>query len=108
MKTEHEEQREFVMWFRQTYPEVRIYAIPNGEKRSKAAAGRLKAEGVSSGVPDLHIPEWRCWIEMKRSEGGRLSANQKDWIKYLKGIGDHVIVGEGKDDAIEKITLFLN
>ena len=30
MKTEHEEQRELVMWMRQTYPGVRIFAITNG------------------------------------------------------------------------------
>ena len=51
--TEHEEQRELVRWFRQTWPGVRIFAIPNGGARSPATAGRLKAEGVSSGVPDL-------------------------------------------------------
>ena len=56
--TEHEEQREVVRWFRQTYKGVRIFAIPNGGARSPATAGRLKAEGVSSGVPDLFVPAW--------------------------------------------------
>ena len=51
--TEHEEQREMVRWFRQTYPNVRIFAIPNGEKRSISVAARLKVEGVNAGVPDL-------------------------------------------------------
>ena len=27
--TEHEEQREFVRWFRKVYAPVRIFAIPN-------------------------------------------------------------------------------
>jgi len=49
MPTEHEEQRELVRWFRQTYPDVRIFAIPNWEKRSNSVASRLKAEGVSAG-----------------------------------------------------------
>ena len=44
--TEHEEQREFVCWFKQTYKGVRIFAIPNGGLRGRAAAGKLKAEGV--------------------------------------------------------------
>lgn len=103
MKTEHEEQREFVMWFRQTFDGVRIFAIPNGGARSKTTAGRLKAEGVSSGVPDLFVPAWRLWIEMKRETGGKLSPNQKDWIKYLKAIDHVVIVGEGCEDAKKKI-----
>jgi len=104
--TEHEEQRELVRWFRQAWPDVRIFAIPNGGARSQATAGRLKAEGVSSGVPDLFIPAWRLWIEMKRSKGGSLSAEQKDWCAYLESIGHCVIVGKGAEDARAKIAAF--
>jgi hypothetical protein len=106
--TEHEEQREVVRWFRQTWPGVRIFAVPNGGARSKATAGRLKAEGVASGVPDLFVPAWRLWIEMKRVKGGRLSAEQKDWIDYLQNVGYCVIVGKGADDAKAKISTFFD
>lgn len=64
----------------------------------------MKAEGVASGVPDLFVPAWGLWIEMKRQTNGRLSDNQKDWIAYLESIGHTVIVGYGFDDAREKIT----
>ena len=104
LPTEHEEQREVVRWFRQTWPGVRIHAIPNGGARSKATAGRLKAEGVSSGVPDLFIPAWGLWVEMKRVKGGSLSAEQKDWVAYLEGCGYQCIVGKGAEDAKQKIT----
>ena len=104
--SEHFEQRELVRWFRQTWPGVRIFAIPNGGARSKATAGRLKAEGVASGVPDLFIPAWRLWIEMKRSKGGSLSAEQKDWIEYLESVGHWVIVGKGADHAKQQISAF--
>ena len=104
--TEHEEQRELVRWFCQTWPGVRIFAIPNGGARSRATAGRLKAEGVSSGVPDLFIPAWRLWVEMKRVKGGSLSAEQKDWIKYLESVNYWVIVGKGETDARQKILAF--
>jgi hypothetical protein len=104
--TEHEEQRELVRWFRQTWPGVRIFAIPNGGARSKATAGRLKAEGVSSGVPDLFIPAWSLWVEMKRSKGGSLSAEQKDWIAYLESVGFCCIVGKGAGHAKEQISAF--
>lgn len=104
--TEHEEQRELVRWFRQTWPAVRIFAIPNGGARSKATAGRLKAEGVASGVPDLFVPAWRLWIEMKRAKGGSLSAEQKDWIKYLESVGFCCIVGKGAEDAKRQISTF--
>jgi hypothetical protein len=106
--TEHEEQRELVRWFRQTWPGVRIFAIPNGGARSPATAGRLKAEGVSSGVPDLFIPAWGLWVEMKRSKGGSLSAEQKDWIAYLESVRFWCIVGKGADDAKGKIQAFFN
>ena len=106
--TEHEEQRELVRWFRQTYREVRIFAIPNGGARSKATAGRLKVEGVLPGVPDLFVPEWRLWVEMKRTKGGSLSAEQKDWIAYLESVGFCCIVGKGADDAKAKISAFLS
>ena len=105
--TEHEEQRELVRWFRHTYKGVRIFAIPNGGARSPATAGRLKAEGVSSGVPDLCIPAWRLWVEMKRTKGGSVSPEQKDWIKYLEDVGYCVKVCKGAEDAKKQIQAFV-
>lgn len=107
IKTEHEEQREFVRWFRQGYKGVRIFAIPNGGQRSMAAASRLKVEGVSAGVPDLFIPEWRLWVEMKRTKGGSVSAEQKDWIAYLENCGYTCMVAKGADQAKEKVLGFV-
>ena len=104
MKTEHEEQREFVMWMRQNHGEARIFAIPNGGHRNLSVAARLKVEGVSPGVPDLYIPKWRIWVEMKREKGGAVSDKQKDWIEYLtEQCGDTVIVAHGCEDAKERI-----
>lgn len=103
MKTEHEEQRELVKWFRQTYAQVLIFAIPNGGARSLATAGRLKAEGVVKGVPDLFVPAWELWIEMKRTKGGSLSPEQNLMHLYLRGVGYTVIVAKGFEDAKQKI-----
>ena len=103
LKSEHYEQREFVSWFRKTYPGVRIFAIPNGGWRSRITAAKLKAEGASPGVPDLFIPAWLVWIEMKRSKGGVLSDKQKDWRQYLLSIGHTFILANGKEQAIEAI-----
>lgn len=104
--TEHEEQRQLVMWFRQNYSQ-RIFAIPNGGYRSKAAAAKLKVEGVSAGIPDLFVPAFRLWIEMKRVKGGRLSPDQKDWIEYLQSNGYICFVCNGADDAKLKIKQYL-
>mgnify|MGYP006865007057 CR=1 FL=1 len=109
MLTEHEEQREFVSWFRKNYDPVRIFAIPNGGHRSKTQGMKLKAEGVSAGVPDLYVPEWRLWIEMKRITGGTVAPKQREWIKYLTDIvGDSVAVCAGAGVAMEYITEFAN
>ena len=106
--SEHVEQSLFVQWFRRSYPNVLIFAIPNGGARSRATAGRLKVEGVVPGIPDLFCPEWHLWIEMKRVKGGALSAEQKGMIEYLRGVGYHVIVGKGAEDAKAQILEFLN
>lgn len=103
VRTEHEEQREFVSWFRQNFHGVRIFAIPNGGSRSKTQGARLKLEGVSPGVPDLYVPEWRTWIEMKRTKGGRVDDAQEDWHDYLRCCGDRVIVAHGCEDAKRQI-----
>ena len=73
--------------------------MPNGAHVGAAQAARLKVEGLSAGVPDLCVPEWNLWVEMKRQQGGRLSAKQKDWIEHLEEIGHTVIVGKGWEDA---------
>ena len=40
------------------YPELAwLYAVPNGGLRSKAVAGKLKAEGTRRGVPDYLWPQ---------------------------------------------------
>lgn len=102
-RTEHVEQREFVSWFRKTYPAIRILAIPNGSQRSRTTGARLKAEGVVAGVPDLLIPAWNLWIEMKRADGGTTSAVQKDWHRYLESIDHTVLVCAGFLQAKEKV-----
>ena len=105
--TEDHEQMLFVQGFRRTYPEVRIYATPTGGHRHPAVAAKLKATGVSPGVPDLFIPDWRLWVEMKRVKGGSLSAEQKDWIAYLEGCGYTCKVAKGADQAKEMILKFV-
>ena len=104
---EHGEQVTFVNWFRASFPSVRIFAIPNGGKRGKAEAKRLKDEGVTAGVPDLYIPAWRLWVEMKRQDGGVLSAEQEDWLDYLQTVGDSVIVAHGWEHAVTQVNAWL-
>jgi hypothetical protein len=103
--SEHLEQVRLVSWFRKTYPDVRIFAIPNGGGRSMSQGAALKAEGVQAGVPDLFVPAWFLWVEMKKESGGTVSPVQKDWIKYLESIGHQVIIGRGFEDAKRQIEM---
>ena len=103
LPSEHDEQVGLVNWFRQRFPGVLIFAIPNGEHRAVSVAKRLKAEGVVSGVPDLFVPEWCLWIEMKKAKGGSVSKEQRDMIRHLENIGHKVIIGRGAKDASRQI-----
>lgn len=74
------------------YPELKLlYHIPNGGRRSKGEAGRLKAEGVKAGAPDVCLPVARngfhgAYIELKK-QGGRVSPGQIRWLRDLEGQG---------------------
>ena len=69
-----------------------LHAIPNaGAGAQRGQAGKLKAEGVKRGVPDLCLPvpigRWHgAYVEMKR-RGERPSEDQIAWGLYLKGAG---------------------
>lgn len=104
-KTEHIEQREFVQWFKRTYPDYMIFAIPNGGGRTPAEGQRLKLEGVQAGVPDLQIllPNGKAlFIEMK-TKTGTLSASQRELIPKIESLGFKVFVCYGMEDAVSKV-----
>lgn len=104
---EHGEQVAFVRWFRASFPDVRIIAIPNGGKRDKRTAALLKDEGVTAGVPDLYVPAWNLWIEMKRLKGGVISDEQAEWLDYLQTIGHGVILAKGWLDGVNQVKQWL-
>lgn len=103
---EHFEQVKLLIWFENSYPDVFIYHTPNGGHRHPAVAKKLKQAGVKKGVPDLHIPAWNLWVEMKADKKGKLTPEQKYRKEYLESIGHKVIVGLGFLDAKEKIENF--
>ena len=113
---EGQEQAALISWAQMQswrWPELAmLFHIPNGGGRSKAEAGRFKAEGVKAGVPDLFLPaprgEWHgLFIEMKRRKGGRLSDAQKEMIPKLQAQGYRVEVCAGWEDAAEVLKNYL-
>lgn len=88
-----------------------LYHIPNGGARSKGTAGRLKAEGVKSGVPDICLPVARgkfhgLYIEMKVGKN-KPTANQVLWIDALIKQGYQAKVCYGWQDASVVIESYL-
>jgi hypothetical protein len=100
---EHEEQKNFVKWFRIQFPTVLIFAVPNAAMRDYKLAAYLRAEGMFAGIPDLHIPEWRTVIEMKRRKGSVISAEQYWCQTYYAKIGWTHFFAYGFEDAKLKL-----
>lgn len=95
------------------YPELSLmYHIPNGGSRNKAEAGRLKAQGVKPGLPDICLPVARgkyhgLYIELKRVTGGRTSKDQREWIKLLLDQGYLAGVCLGWEEAADTLMRYL-
>ena len=85
-----------------------IFHVPNGERRAIKTAIRLKKMGVVAGIPDLFIPAWSLWIELKRQNGGVVSAEQKKVMAYLKKAGYKCFVCHGATDASIQVLKFLD
>jgi hypothetical protein len=111
--TEHDTQRLFVAYARKHYPDLLIFAIPNGGLRDIVTAKRLKDEGVLDGVPDLFIAskgkngEGGLFIEMK-TPSGKLTKQQSERINELNERGYRAVVAYGYDKAKQYLTEYLH
>lgn len=110
---EHLLQCACVRWFAYQWPEYRglLFAVPNGGARSKATAGKLKAEGVVAGVADLLllVPSQgyhALCIEMK-TETGRQSHEQKEWQAKVEAAGYKYVVVRSLEEFINTINNYL-
>lgn len=108
---EHQLQVACIKWFRYNYPQLIIFAIPNGSHRHIAVASKLKAEGVLSGVPDIFMPIANSesnglFIEMKAGKN-KLTENQIEVINKLKGNGYAVEVCYSFDEFTNIINNYL-
>ncbi len=107
--SEHSEQCAVIEYCKiRRYP---VFAIPNGGSRNKAEAAKLKAEGVSAGVPDLFIPipKQGChglFIEMKVGKN-RTSPEQDEWLALLRKNCYKAAVCYGADAAIKTIDDYI-
>lgn len=79
------------------------YTHINNEMWTKSwkQKARAKRMGVSPGFPDylILIKNKLMAIEMKRSKGGVLSDNQREWLEALKACGIDGYVCKGFEEA---------
>ena len=89
MKSKEDQlQSECVRWFRYQYPNIVIFAIPNGGIRNPIEAAKLKATGTLAGVADLFV----MW-------GGNIPNNATDI--YL-GLFIEMKVGKNQQTPAQK------
>ena len=114
--SEANEQEAVMIWAAHSiwkYPCLRwLFHIPNGGTRNVAEAVHLKRLGVKPGVPDLFLPypangHHGLFIEMK-SEKGRPSALQKEWVEWLNLNGYMAVVCYGAGEAINALEVYLD
>lgn len=95
-----------------------IYAVPNagttGGRRAAISGVRRKAEGVTSGIPDVECmvsrpPFTGLHIEMKRKDGkpSDVTAEQKKMMARLVKYGRQCVVCFGWEHAWKELTTYL-
>lgn len=119
--TEHQEQARLISMC-DKHPVARlIFAIPNGTYTTVAMRAKAKAEGRKPGVPDLFLPVPRpigwdegcirfcpgLFIELKRTRGGTVAPEQKEWHEKLRAQGYRVEICKGCDEAWSVIMDYL-
>lgn len=91
-------QQACIKWVRYQYPDLIIYAVPNGGKRNAVTGAILKAEGVLAGVADLFVAKATAqhhglYIEMKTAKGrqtaSELSSRQSHERATATSFADH-------------------
>lgn len=106
-------QQACVQWFRAQYPKYArlLIAVPNGGYRNAREAGRMKSEGVVSGVADmlLLIPKgpYGCLgIEFKTGKG-KQSELQFEWQNDFHSVGNVYMIVRCFESFVELINSYL-
>jgi hypothetical protein len=111
--SEDVEQIKVVSWFREKYKDTLIFHIPNGGKRDIITGAKMKSMGTLPGISDLCVSEalsgfHGLYVEMKASEGGRVTSAQADVLKYFNSKGYAAVVCHGSGPAKEFLELYMS
>lgn len=89
-----------------------LFHPANGGKRPKGEAGKMKALGVKTGVPDLLLPRpapsgrWRGLALELKGPDGRTSEDQADWLEAFARDGWLTGLVWSIDDFQEYLEIF--
>jgi len=80
-----------------------LHHSPNGGRRDAFTGAQMKALGVKPGFPDLILParagdSTGLIVEMK-SDTGRASDAQKEWIEHFKAQGWETTIARSASEA---------
>ena len=107
-------QQACVQWFRAQYPKYArlLIAVPNGGYRNAREAGRMKSEGVVSGVADmlLLVSKTRCGsiaIEFKAPKG-KQTLLQAEWASDYVNAGNWYFIIRDFDAFVDLINGYMD
>lgn len=109
--SEYEECQVFHQWLQLN--NIRHTHIGNesqiGGRQGAIRGAQLKRIGQSKGFPDylLIVRGKLIAIEMKRIKGGKVSAEQQDWLDALAKAGVPGYVAHGANEAMEIVQGYL-
>lgn len=116
LPSEHERQVAFFQWWpsfaaTRKIHECLCFAVPNGGHRHPAVAGKLKAEGVRSGVCDvlLLVPAsgfHGLLLEFK-TEKGRPKEAQEDFLLAVRQMNYNALIVRSTEEAIRAVQAYL-
>lgn len=126
--TEHGAQAAIFCWANQNldkYPQLKyLFAVPNGFYGSAAQKGKMKAEGLKNGVPDIMLLYRKRALIAGINDGHHYelfsglvielkvkknvpSKDQLDWLAFLKQQGYQCWICYGWLEARDKIVEYL-
>jgi hypothetical protein len=117
-------QEHCVRWFRYSYPDVIIFAIPNGGSRNAIEAAKLKRTGTLAGVADLYVMKSHShetfkdnyfdvtiyhglFVELKIGKNNQTPA-QAEFMLNAKNAGYGYVVCRSLEEFIQIVNDYLN
>ena len=77
------------------------FAVPNGGWRSPVEAAIFKGLGIKAGVADLILHDGKFFALELKSETGRATDAQRNFIEAVIAAGGHAAIGRGVDECLQ-------